>query len=833
MALLQKAHRRFFVRHPLQLALAVLGIAIGVAAMVSVDLAVRSARTAFQESMTALLGPTTHQLVGAGRSIDETLYPLLHREFPEIPMMPRVEGTVNVGGETFSLRGFDVFASYPRHHGRTYAGLLPVLPDFLLQPGAVLVSAMSARQSGIASGAPRALQIGGRPMQMQILGTIEGDAPTDPALEGTLLADIATAQELLGKIGTLDRIDLVLPQDAGLEQRLRARLPVDVQLISSEVRTSDTARLSSAFETNLQAMSLLGLLVGLFLIYNTMTFAVLQRRELLASMRLLGVTRREILREVLGEALLLGTAGAVLGLLAGSAAAELMIDRVTQTINDVYYVLTVTQLTIDPSVLLRGFVLGVLTALGGAWLPAREAAGTHPLRSHSRSNLEANSRRWARRAAWFGAAMAAVSGPMILAFNPGLERGIGGLFLLLAGCGLMIPALIGILVRPISHLGSCRFRLAIGNVAASLSRTGIAISALAMAFAVALGIEVMTGSFRAAVQTWLEQLMQSDLYVSMQDDSAEGLDPGVLDRLARIPGVAGVSASRGILAESSLGQIDLLGLEPSDPARRAYRFQQGDAERGWSQFLSDDAVLISEPFANRHQLRIGEMLRLATPTGWVELPVAGVVYDYRSDRGIVLLRRDLYARHWLDERLTSVGLVLAQGASAAAVRSRVRAVPGLEQGVQIRSNREIREASLALFDRTFAVTGVLRLLAAAVALVGLVGSLLALHLERLREFVILRALGLTPQQLTALVLVQSGYIGLCAGLIALPLGVLLAWVLVRVIQLLSFGWTMDLAIPYSALWQTPAAACVGAVITGMFPAWRAGRSTPWSALRDE
>lgn len=833
MALLQTAHRRFFVRHPLQLALAILGIAIGVAAAVSVDLAVSSARAAFQSSMTALLGATTHHLVGTGRDIDETLYPLLRREFPEITMAPVVEGIVDVGGETFRLRGFDVFAAFSQEGGRSYSGVLPVLPDLLLKQGAVLVSRVSARQAGIEPGRSLMLNIDGIENKVHVLGTIEGDAPPDPALEGLLLADIATAQELLGKVGRLDRIDLVLPEDAQLEVRLTARLPPNVQRVFAEGRTRDTGRLSSAFETNLQAMSLLGLVVGLFLIYNTMTFSVLQRRELLSSLRLLGVTRVEILREMLGEALVLGLVGGALGLLLGMGAAEFLVDRVTQTINDVYYVLTVKQLTMTPSVLVRGFLLGVLTAFLGAWLPAREAAGTHPLRSHSRSRLEAGSRHGAARAFLFGAIAIALSFPMVFSFSPSLERGIGGVFLLLTGCGLMIPALVGVLAQPLKHFGSCIFRLAIANVAASLSRTGVAISALAIAFAVALGIEVMTGSFRVTVEDWLQQLMQSDLYVSVAEHDADGLNPDLLGPLRDLPGVAAVSAARRTFVESSLGQVELLGFQPSDPARPGYRVKDVNPDGVWSRFFADEAILVSEPFSNRHGVKTGDLLRLATARGVVDFPIAGVIYDYRSDRGIVLMRRDLYAKFWLDHRLTSVGLVLAPGVSSAAVRAEIRRVFGAGRGIQIRSNGEIRDASLAVFDRTFAVTGVLRLLAAAVALVGLIGSLLALHLERLREFVTLRALGVTPGQLTALVLVQSGYIGLCAGLIALPLGILLAWVLVRVIQWLSFGWSMEMTIPYSTLWQIPVTACVAAVMTGFFPAWRAGRSTPLSALREE
>lgn len=833
MALLQRANRRFFARHPLQMALAILGIAIGVGAAVAVDLAVGSARASFHASMRALLGSTTHHLIGNRHGIDESLYAALRLKFPGVPMRPIVEGIVNADGETFRLSGFDVFAGQSANPAATYTGVLPNVPDLLLKPGTVLLSKVSAAQIGMTPGQSLTLKVGGRIADVSVLAAIEGDAPAVPALEGVLLADIATAQEVLGKIGVLDRIDLVIPDDLDLERRLAGSLPPDVRMVSTGGRLRDTARLSSAFETNLRAMSLLGLMVGLFLIYNTMSFSVLQRRELLARLRLLGVTRGEILREILAESLVLGVLGGAVGVLLGIGAAEFLIGRVTQTINDVYFALTVKHLIIAPSMPVQGFLLGLLTSLLGALLPASEAASTPPLEGCSRSHLEESSRRLAAWAWRIGAIAAACSFLMLFAFQPGLVRAIGGLFLLLAGCGLMVPALIGALALPLRRIGSCLFRLAVVQVSETLSRTGIAIAALAIAFAVALGVEVMIGSFRVTVEDWLQQLMQSDLYLSVAEPDDSGMDPSIIPHAAAVPGVAAVSAARRATVESSLGSLELMAFQPGDPAKPGYRVSDADPDQVWSRFFGSDVVLVSEPLASRYGLHAGDVLRLVTARGEAPFPIAGIVYDYRSDRGIVLMQRVVYLKYWGDERLSSVGLKLAPGASSQPVRNAVKSLLNEASGVQVRSNVDIREASMAVFDRTFAVTGVLRLLAAAVALAGLVGSLLALHLERLQEFVTLRALGLTPRQLTGVILLQGGYVGGCAGLIAVPLGILLAWVLVRVIQQLSFGWSMDLVIPVAALWRTPVISFVAALMAGTFPALRAGRSTPLSALREE
>jgi putative ABC transport system permease protein len=389
---------------------------------------------------------------------------------------------------------------------------------------------------------------------------------------------------------------------------------------------------------------------------------------------------------------------------------------------------------------------------------------------------------------------------------------------------------------PARHAGAVSFRLALGGVTASLSRTGVAIAALAMAFAAALGVGAMTSSFRGTVLDWLEHLMQSDVYISFPAGSGgpdDRLPADLLERLAAIPGVTGVSAVRRQFVESTIGQVELVALQPSDPERPAYRFKDSGGGNAWKRFRADEVVLVSEPFANRHRLAPGDFVELTTASDVRAFPVAGIFYDYRSDQGIVLINRALYQRHWRDDGVSSIGVSLAPELSADTLKARLAQASGKDAALQFRSNREIRDASLTVFDRTFAVTRVLRLLAVGVAVAGLIGSLLAMQLERAREFAILRALGMTPGQLMVFVLLQSSVLGLTAGTLALPLGLLMAWVLVDVIQYVSFGWSMELAVPPDALWQTPLLALTAALLAGLYPAWRAGRAAPAAALRDE
>jgi putative ABC transport system permease protein len=200
---------------------------------------------------------------------------------------------------------------------------------------------------------------------------------------------------------------------------------------------------------------------------------------------------------------------------------------------------------------------------------------------------------------------------------------------------------------------------------------------------------------------------------------------------------------------------------------------------------------------------------------------------------VALLRRDIYERYWDDPGASSLGLYVAPNLAVDGVKREMENLARGAKGLSIRSNREIRDASMDVFDRTFAITHVLRLLAIAVAFIGILSALLALQLERTREFAVLRALGFTPRQLAGLVLAQTGFLGLAAGLLALPLGLLLAHALVTVINLRSFGWSMDLTVAPGLLAQAPLLALAAAFLGGLYPAWRAARMKPAEGLREE
>ena len=250
-------------------------------------------------------------------------------------------------------------------------------------------------------------------------------------------------------------------------------------------------------------------------------------------------------------------------------------------------------------------------------------------------------------------------------------------------------------------------------------------------------------------------------------------------------------------------------------------------------FETERTVIVSEPYAYHHRLRVGDAVRLRTDRGMQDFRVAGIFADYGSDRGLVMMSRRTYEQFWHDRGVSSLGLWLSPDRDVTAMLASLRRLVGSVQEVEMRSNRSLRQASLEIFDRTFTITSVLHLLTTAVAFIGVLSALMALQLERERELGVLRATGFTPRQVWGLVTAQTGLMGLLAGLLALPVGLMLASVLVFVINRRSFGWTLELEIMPGLLVQAVLLAVLAALLAGMYPAFRMSRTSPALALREE
>ncbi len=843
---------RYLVRHPWQSVLMVVGITLGVAVMVAIDLANVSASQAFDLSTEAVAGRATHQIVGGPQGLDETVYTTLRLTglqedgIASAPILSDYVSSPQLGNRPVQLLGVDPLAEAPFRSYVSDGRNVPIaqLTAFLTQPGALLLSSDVADRYGLATGAPLTLTVGGYERSAFVAGLLQpADNLSRRALDGMILADISTAQELTGRLGQLDRIDLIVPEgnDAALV-RLQALLPDDVTVQPVAARSGTIEQMTAAFRTNLTALSLLALVVGLFLIYNTMTFSVVQRRPLFGTLRCLGVTRNEVFVLVLGEALVIGVIGSLLGVALGIVMGQGAVRAVTQTINDLYFVVTVQGVAAPVSSLIRGAVLGIVATVFAAAPPAWEAASVAPRTALSRSGLESKAGQAVKAAALASLVLMAAGLAMLALPARGLVTSFSGTFAIIIGIGMQTPLVTRLLMNattPISsRLGGVLGRMAPRSVVNSLSRTAIAIAALMIAVSVTIGVSLMVGSFRYTVVAWLAQTVQGDVYISPPSATATSntatIDPRADAIIRGWPGVARVDTLRAVTVDSPDGPLQVAAVDnPSTGDERLFVAADGAPEAVW-QAMQAGAVMVSEPFANRFDLpRRGGQVTLNTPTGPRTFPVAAIYYDYASSQGTVMMALPLYRELWGDDATTALALRLTPGSDPDQVTRGLQDTLAPVQSLLVQPNQALRDEALVVFDRTFAITGALQLLATLVAFIGVLSALLSLMLDKQRELGILRAVGLTGRQLWRLVSLETGLMGAVAGLLAMPTGLVLALILIYIINRRSFGWTLQLQLSPEPFIQALVVAIVAALLAGIYPAYRMTRMATAEAMRFE
>jgi putative ABC transport system permease protein len=840
-------------RRPFQSALFIAGVALGVAMIVAIDLANGSALRAFGLFTESIAGRTTHQITGGPSGLPEDLYRRVRVDLGirlSAPVVSAYVQALELNEQPLRVFGVDPFAEAPFRGylqlGSSSTGLNDI-SSLLTEPNRVLMAEGLAELYNLKPGDSITLRYGPTRHTVVIAGLLRpSDEVTDQGLQDLLITDISTAQELLGMVGKLTNIDLIVPEGAAGDAelaRIEAILPRGAAIEAAASRSSAIAQMTGAFNLSLTALSLLALVVGMFLIYNTVTFSVVQRRPILGILRSLGVTRQQVFAMILWEAALLSVIGALIGLVLGVIMGRAAVALVTRTVTSLYFTVTVRSVAVPVFSLVKGGVIGVGAALLAALLPAYEATTTPPTGTLRRSTIESRIRRLIPALTVGGVVLVALSFAALSLTN--LVISFAGLFGIVVGFSLFTPLValaLMTLVRPLTGtLFGVLGRSAPRSIIRSLSRTSVAVAALMVAVSVIVGVSAMVGSFRNNVQDWLANTIQADILIGPPSISANRqevpVDPSVAEEVRRTPGIVEVDTARNVEVMRPGDALPVyLAVISGDVSRghRPFKWAIGDFNTVW-QAMADGAVIVSESFARHRAIAIGpgQTLTLRTDRGDRTFPVAGVIIDYGSDQGTVLMRDTVYHALYDDRMISTVAAFVQPGADLSAIISDLRQKFAGRQELQIRSNRELRSGVLVVFDQTFTITTALNLLATVVAFIGILSALMALQLERTRELGTMRANGLTQGQLFRLTLLETGLMGFTAGLMSLPVGTVLAWVLVYIINVRSFGWSLQLQLRPEFYTQAFAVALVAALLAGIYPALRMGRIQPAQALRAE
>jgi putative ABC transport system permease protein len=716
-------------------------------------------------------------------------------------------------------------------------------PWILVNGHGAFVSARLAQKYGWKRGATIAAIAGDREVHLQVAAVLPAAmAGVDSSV---VFVDVATAQELFGKIGRLDRIDLVVDpaQLPAVTAAVARVLPPGARAIEPKVRTGEIQRMLRSFQLNLAALSYIALLVGMYLIYNTVAISVVQRRPEVGTLRALGATRRQIFLTFLAEGALFGVAGSLAGLALGSVLAQLSVGAVSRTVDTMYVGSHADHVIFAPLVLLKAFIVGIVAAIAAALVPAREAAATPPAIAMRAQGFERRFPGLARTCALIGTGLLAAGYACTFAppFDDVPVFGYAAGLLIIFGGSLFAPLAIAVLARvALRAFGqrSAAGELAAANLASSPIRNSVAVASLMIAIAMMVSVAILIGSFRTTVVAWADETLRADLFVKpmgLGDATADAtFSPSVAATIAAIPGVAAVDTFRAIELPFR-GRITTMGVTnlASLAARNKLRFiGVADPAQLARTLPGTDDVLISEPFATKFHLDRGDRFAIDTPSGLTTFTVAAVYNDYSSDGGVFLLDRGTYRRLYHDDSINSLAIYAAPGADLAALRTAIiRRTAPLK--IDAQTTRELRSLVIAIFNRTFAITYALYIISITIAVLGVVSTLFALVLERRREIGLLRYLGLRARDVRRMVYVEAGFIGLLGGVGGAVVGVLLALLLIFVINRQAFGWLIELHMPYDFLAEAVVLVIVAALLAGIYPAGVAARIRTAEAVRSE
>jgi putative ABC transport system permease protein len=845
--LLHQLVLRYLARHRVIACLDVVSVAIGVGVYVAIQSANVSATRAFQSGLDLTTGRSHLEVRGQGIAVPEDRFPEIRR-FPGIEAAtPIVEGYLtlpDLPGSYLHVIGVDPFSSTPF---ASLGGQIHDVPGFDLEawlgrPGRILLHERFAEDHGVKSGDSLVVEKDSRRDTLTVAGILPAQSLGQDAAPSLAVMDVGWAQEFLGT-GGLSSIQLRL-RDPGaaaeIAKRLTAQLGDQLIVEAPRTRSLQVQRMLDGFQLNLTALSMVSALVGVFLIYNTVSASVVRRRREIGILRANGASRGQIFALFLSEGLLLGLPGVLLGLPLGLALAQVLAGSVSETISSHYVLIDVARAVVSPGHLVVATLYGLGSSLAGAWLPAREAAFLTPLealRPHRHAQIgQGRVRAWLRTGlgllllSLISSWLALLTGPAWWSF--------AACFFLVAGFAAATPSLsLGIaalLHRLLRWLpGAVLARIAVENFERSWNRSAVTVAALMTALAMTIGVSVMVSSFRKTVATWVAQSMKADLYVTPASNEVTGfqdfLPAEFVSAVSKHPDVRSVETYRQIM-------LTLPGRPPfhlaavGNPSSGDLRFVRGRSEEKLQAWIRPGAAFATEPLARRLGLVEGDRLTIPTPSGEVELTVAGIYYDYSDDRGKLVVPAEAFQTWWGgDRRIHSMAVLLHPGANA----DRLRNATGSHYHLAWLSNADLRKRVFDVFDQTFAVTYILRTIAVVVAILGVSLALTILVMERTRETGILRATGASQMQVQRLYWFEAGVIGLAGSAIGLLCGLGMSWILIRVVNTAFFGWTIELRLPWNEVLATPLWVVPVAVVAAIYPAWRASRLPVGASVRAE
>jgi len=805
---------------------AIATIALGVALGYAVQLINSAAFNEFSAAARSLSGVADLQVRGAHASFDQSVYPRLATEPGVALASPVLALDVTVPNQSAALPvlGIDVFKASRIAPDLTGVPS-PDRPFDTLASDTVFLSTAAQQWLKVTTGDRIALRSGTSIVHLRVAGGLVRTRP------GQRLAvmDIAAAQWKFGNVGKLSRVDLLLKRGVDRERfrrELQARLGNQWVIAETRDTESRTDRLSRAYRINMNVLALVALFTGAFLVFSTQALSVVRRRAQFAMLRVLGLTRGQLLRQILMEGALLGLLGSLSGLALGYAMASGALRFFGSDLGGGYFPGVEPQVGFEPLASALFLTLGIAVSVFGSLAPALEAARARPAAALKAGAEEGA---LARLATPWPALLCLLAAAVLTRLPPLFDAPIAGYLavalLLLGGIALM-PRVTALLFGAASRAFGARRRvgapgtLALARLANAPGHASIAMGGVLSSFALIVAMAIMVASFRVSVEDWLGHLLSADLYVrAAPNGDTGGLRPAEQTLLAAVPGIrkAAFARTSHLTLDPARPDIAVLARE-IDAADPGANLQMTGAILSPSELHEDETpIWVSEAMIDLYGYQLGRRVQLPLGERGHVFVVAGVWRDYVRQTGAIQIRLADYRRLTADTSATDVAVTVQPGTSVERVMAGLRALP-FGASLDLSLPGEIRARTLVIFDRSFAVTYLLEAVAIVIGLFGVAATFSAQTLARAREFGMLRHVGVTRSQILAILALEGGMLTACGIAMGFALGFAISLILVFVVNPQSFHWSMSLHVPWTVLGTVAlvmlASSCSTAVIAG-------------------
>lgn len=854
--LLQSLSWRHMLRHRLRTALTFFGIALGVSVIIAIAVVNRSLTTSFQSTIEQIAGKAVLQVANGESGVAESLFPTIRDTVGVRDAAPAVEGFLPLAdapGERLYVYGVDLLTDFAiRDHQFSDAGFaFDQALDFIAQPDSIALTESFSRRLNLPLGARLTVLTSAGRREFTVRALLKEQGMAKVFGGSFALLDLPVAQRTFGKEGKLDIVDLTVEEGQSIDavqQRLRDRIKGAAEVERPRKRGEQIEQLLTSFRVGLFFVSLIALFVGFFLIYNTVSVSVIQRKKEIGTLRCLGMKRGELLRLIVAEALLLALVGSLFGAVLGWLLARAALVAVGETVGNLFSAIDLVSSDLGWRELLLALGSGVAVAVLAALHPAWEAVHVSPLEN-------------ARQAAWRPAVRRKVSwgnrlgllcvivAPVLLVVAPWIgdsvsrfSVGVIGMLIFLLSLAFFAPTIISTTVgwfwqstASLPTVSWVEARLASDSLRRNPARSGITVATMVISLAAIFTIAAFVNSVRGSLLAWVDQMVTADLIVSSGARTAGPrnvpLREDLLAGLQKIPGIKVIDLYR-LIRSSYQGQPVLIeSFSARDSASvRTLPMAGGDGARALREMGEGKGVIVSESFESKFKKGAGDAVELMTPSGAISFKILGVYIDYSSDSGSVLLDRALYKKYWRDELLDAFDLWLAPGADPQQIIRAIREQYGERYQLFISTHRELKAAVVHIMEQSFVVNYAVEIVALVVAIFSVINTLLASILDRTREIGVLRAIGATQAQVRRIVVMEAGWMGLIGGVLGLFAGSLMAYHHVVYNTKMLTGWTFQFFYPYGVAVAAVIASVVLCLLAGYAPAKRAASTSIVTAI---